>query len=76
MITISRTLFILIIFVLPILGMLYEHIMRNYRLFKNPDGIFYVNLTNPEEETFSMRIDLDLESIALNKFLIFKVQKK
>ena len=54
-----------------ILGMIY----CNYMIRKHPDGMFFVNLTNPEEEVFSLRIDLPVEDIPSAKYLLLKIQK-
>lgn len=40
---------------------------------RNIDGIFHVNLGDPNEEMFKLQIDVPLEKIPGQKYLIFKV---
>lgn len=54
-----------------ILGMVYTYFMY----FRKLDGIFLVNLTNPNEEMFKMQIDIPLEDLPNAKYLIFQVKK-
>ncbi len=46
-----------------------------WTFFKVPDGYFFVNLVNPEDEMFKMQIDVPLEDLPKAKYLIFKVKK-
>ena len=42
---------------------------------RRPDGYFFVNLTNPNEEMFKMQIDIPLEELPAADYLIFTVRK-
>lgn len=42
---------------------------------KKPDGMFFVNFSDPEDEFFKMRIDIPIEDIPSQKYLVLKVQK-
>ena len=54
-----------------ILGMVHaKNIMT-----KKPDGIFYMNLENPNEETMRLQIDVPIEEIPRQKYLIFRIKK-
>lgn len=55
------------------IGMLAAYL--TWTFFKIPDGYFFVNLTNPEDEMFKMQIDIPLEQVPDAKYLIFKVKK-
>lgn len=54
-----------------ILGMVHA---RNI-MTKKPDGIFYLDLMNPNEETMRLQIDVPIEEIPKQKYLIFRIQK-
>lgn len=54
-----------------ILGMIHA---RNI-MTKKPDGIFYLDLMNPNEETMRLQIDIPIEEIPHQKYLIFRIQK-
>lgn len=54
-----------------ILGMIHA---RNI-MTKKPDGIFYLNLSDPNEETMKLQIDVPIEEIPRQKYLIFRIQK-
>ena len=55
-----------------IMGMLHcKRIMT-----KRPDGIFYIDLQDPNEETLKLQIDLAIEEIPKQKYLIFRVQNR
>jgi len=54
-----------------ILGMVHA---RNI-MTKKPDGIFYMNLSDPNEESMRLQIDVPIEEIPKQKYLIFKIQK-
>ena len=56
-------------------GFLIGYIFAAMKMVKNPDGIFFVNLNDPEDEVLKMRIDLAVEEIPNAEFLVFKVQK-
>ncbi len=42
---------------------------------RRPDGYFFVNLTDPNDEMFKMQIDVPLEELPAADYLIFKVKK-
>ncbi len=54
-----------------ILGMVHA---RNI-MTKKPDGIFYLDLMNPNEETMRLQIDVPIEEIPNQQYLIFRIQK-
>ena len=54
-----------------ILGMVHARGIRT----KKPDGIFYINLTNPTEESMKLQIDVPIEELPKQKYLIFKIKK-
>lgn len=54
-----------------ILGMIHARKLMT----KVPDGIFFINLNEPAEETMKLQIDLAIEEIPRQKYLIFKIQK-
>lgn len=56
-----------------VIGCLVAYIL--WRFIKRPDGYFFVNLVNPEDEMFKMQIDIPLEDLPNAKYLIFKVKK-
>lgn len=55
------------------IGMLAAYLAWTF--FKIPDGYFFVNLVNPEDEMFKMQMDIPLEQVPDAKYLIFKVKK-
>lgn len=54
-----------------ILGSMYSTLTAK----KNIDGLFIVNLSDPNDETFKLQIHTPLEKIPDAKYLIFKVKK-
>ncbi len=61
---------------LTLLAVFLLGIAAAYRaMTKKPDGIFYINLTDPIEETMKLQIDVPIEDIPNQKYLILKVQK-
>lgn len=58
------------------IGFLIGYIFAARKMTKNPDGVFMVNLDDPDEEVFKLRIDLAVEEIPNTKYMIFKVQKQ
>lgn len=54
-----------------ILGMVHARKLMT----KVPDGTFFINLQDPNEETMKLQIDLAIEEIPRQKYLIFKIQK-
>ena len=56
-------------------GFLTGYIFAAMKMVQNPDGIFFVNLNDPDDEVLKMRIDLAVEEIPNAEFLVFKVQK-
>lgn len=56
-------------------GFLIGYIFAAMKMVQNPDGIFFVNLNDPDDEVLKMRIDLAVEEIPNAEFLVFKVQK-
>lgn len=56
-----------------IIGLLVAYFL--HRFVRKPDGYFFVNLINPNDEVFKMQIDVPLEELPNVKYLIFKVKK-
>jgi hypothetical protein len=42
---------------------------------KKPDGYFFINFVNPEDELFKLQIDVPIEELPNTKRLIFRVKK-
>lgn len=59
-----------------LLGFLIGSVFTSLYLTRKPDGYFFVNLTNPEDEMFKLQIDVPLEQIPKEKRLIFKVKTR
>ena len=57
-----------------LLGFLIGNVFTSLYLTRKPDGYFFVNLTDPEDEMFKLQIDVPLEQIPKEKRLIFKVK--
>lgn len=77
MITLEMTKYAVFIIVITLLfvGFILGYIHAALKMTKNPDGIFFVNLKDPNEEVMKLQIDLAVEEIPKAKYLIFKVQK-
>lgn len=56
-------------------GMLIGALIAYRETVRRPDGYFFVNLINPNDEMFKMQIDIPLEKMPEAKYLIFKVKK-
>jgi len=66
---------ILMLFAAYLLGCVVTYAITMYNMNRNPDGIFYVNLDDPNDDFFRLQIDLAVEQIPDAKFLLFKVVK-
>lgn len=66
---------VIVCFVLVILAFITGMLYTRKLIAKNPDGIFFIDLENPNEDTMKLQIDLAIEEIPRQKYLIFKVQK-
>ena len=77
MVTLEMTKYTVFIIVITLLfaGFILGYINAALKMTKNPDGIFFVNLKDPNEEVMKLQIDLAVEEIPKAKYLIFKVQK-
>ena len=76
MVTLTKYAIFVLVITLLFIGFIMGYIHAVIKTAKDPDGIFFVNLDDPNEEFFKLQIDLAVESIPKAKYLIFKVQKK
>lgn len=65
----------IVCFLLALLMFILGMIHAKNIITKKPDGIFFVNLSDPEADTFRMQIDVPVEDIPGQKYLVLKVQK-
>ena len=67
--------FAVIVAVIFLIGIGIGALIAYVQFINRPDGYFFVNLINPEDEMFKMQIDIPLEDLPEVKYLIFKVKK-
>ena len=62
-------------FLLALWGFIFGMLHAKNIMTKKPDGIFYMNLENPNEDTMKLQIDVPIEEIPKQQYLIFRIQK-
>lgn len=76
MVTLTKYAVFILVISLLFIGFIFGFIHAVLKITKNPDGIFMVNLNDPNAEMFKLQIDLAVEEIPKTKYMIFKVQKQ
>ena len=62
-----------LMFLIGLLGVIFGYLSALNNVIKKPDGVFRVDMTDPEKDIFTVELNCPIAIIPEKKYMLFKV---